>query len=478
MGVIFKTKLSSLKQDDTARIDAKFHSLMNITGYDIFKTKKSNLTPLKNILKPSYQLFAFDENENYFGVPTGSEFTNEFGDLTSTQIITKDEHPDRLRYKVDENCILISSLKGARAPAMNFDFDLSKHVFSNGFYIFQVDERWNKKFVLYLLRTNRLKYVLDNNLYRGIGISSYKQDDFLRVLIPEISTDIQDKIVDEIQPIEKEINALRNSKLKPSKIINQAFAEYFRIDLNNVDDLEKIRILNVSLSSTKEFNSALRSGLRWNKMQYIQTHLYSEVDCIHALGRFIKSTKNGWSPLSVEDGEGIPVLGQENFSVDGILKIEPSKATEETRNNIEDFFIKKGDFFVSRGNTVDLVALASIVNEDIEADIIFPDLYIRLELDETLINKEFLSYIFNSFFGRLYFKYVAKGKNQTMVKVSSAELLNFRLPIPTIQEQEKLVSLIKTQLDEQKISDRQIEEKQQEINKIIEDAIKEEQANA
>lgn len=227
MGVIFKTKLSSLKQDDTSRIDAKFHSLMNETGYDIFKTKKSNLTALKNILKPYYQLFEFDESENYFGVPTGREFTNEFGDITSTQIITKDEHPDRLRYRVDENCILISSLKGARTPALNFDFDLSKYVFSNGFYIFQVDEKWNKKFVLYLLRTNRLKYVLDNNLYRGIGISSYKQDDFLRILIPEISIVIQDKIVGEILPIEKEINALKNSKLQPVNIINQVFGEAF-----------------------------------------------------------------------------------------------------------------------------------------------------------------------------------------------------------------------------------------------------------
>jgi len=179
--------------------------------------------------------------------------------------------------------------------------------------------------------------------------------------------------------------------------------------------------------------------------------------------------------LSVEGGEGVPVLGQENFSFDGILKIEPSKATEETRNNIENFFIKNGDFFVSRGNTVDLVALASIVNVDIEEDILFPDLYIRLELDETSINKEYLSYIFNSFFGRLYFKYVAKGKNQTMVKVSSTELLNFRLPIPSIEEQENLVGLIKTQIDEQKVIDRQIEEKLQAINKIIEDAIKQEQ---
>ncbi len=65
-----------------------------------------------------------------------------------------------------------------------------------------------------------------------------------------------------------------------------------------------------------------------------------------------------------------------------------------------------------------------------------------------------------------------------MVKVSSAELLNFRVPIPSKEQQAEIVEAIKTQLDEQKEIDRQIEEKQQAINNIIEGAIKSEQANA
>ena len=120
-------------------------------------------------------------------------------------------------------------------------------------------------------------------------------------------------------------------------------------------------------------------------MQLIQDHLYKNIDCIQLLGNFITETKNGWSPLSVDGGDGIPVLGQEHFCSDGVLKISPSKFTEETRNNIESYFIQTGDFFVSRGNTVDLVALASVVEEDINQDIIFPDLYITI-LRTKLVN--------------------------------------------------------------------------------------------
>ncbi|MEJ5035856.1 hypothetical protein WH285_02655 [Acinetobacter johnsonii] len=473
MGLItFKTKFSSLQNDNSLRIDAKYHSLMNKTGFDIFESNSPNLILLKSILQPYYQPFEFKESEDYFGIPTGKNFTDDFGDIINFQTITKEDHPDRLKYKADENCILISSLKGARTPALKFEFDLSRYVFSNGFYIFKINENWNEKFVLYLLRTDRLKYILDNHIYRGIGISSYKQDDLLKILIPKIKKTTQDIIIERINPIEEEINTLKKNKIQPIEIFNQVFSDYFKINLKDIEKLENKRNLSISLSNTNISNSALRSGFRWNKMQYIQTNMYSNISCIKTLGQFIKSSKNGWSPLSVEGGVGTPILGQENFSSSGVLAVEPSKATEETRNNIKDFFIKKGDFFVSRGNTVDLVALASIVDTEIKEDILFPDLYILLELNENYINKTYLSYIFNSFIGRLYFKYVSKGKNQTMVKVSSIELLNFKLPIPTLIEQKKLVEIIQKKLDMQKIVNKQIKVKQQKISELIEEALK------
>jgi type I restriction enzyme S subunit len=59
-----------------------------------------------------------------------------------------------------------------------------------------------------------------------------------------------------------------------------------------------------------------------------------------------------------------------------------------------------------------------------------------------------------------------------MVKISSSELLNFRFPLPEKNKQALIVTKIKTQLDAQNIIDSQIEQKQQQINDIIENAIK------
>ncbi|WP_100656875.1 restriction endonuclease subunit S [Alteromonas flava] len=468
---MFKATFSSLCNDDTLRIDCKFNKLMDLSGYDIFDSKRSNLVRLKEILIPYYKLFEFEENRLYQGVPTGKEYTNEFGDITTTQLITKEDRPNRLKYHADQECILISSLKGARAPALMFDFDLAEYVFSNGFYIFKVAKNWNQEFVLYMLRTKRLKSILDKHIYRGIGISSYKEVDLLNLSVPHIDRLHQNEAIEKIKPIKAQILELKNKKKSTAEILNEVFSEYFNISLEAVNELDKERVIVSAFNKIGFNNAGIRSSFRWNKLQEIQEFIYKDIDCIETLGRFIISTKNGWSPVSVESGDGIGVLGQEHFSLNGTLNLMPAKFTEITRKNISDFFIQKEDFFVSRGNTVDLVALASIVETDVDENLIFPDLYIKVVFDESKVNKKYLAYLFNSFFGRLYFKYVAKGKNQTMVKVSATELNNFRLPIPGIEAQEFIVNRINEVIEAQEAIDEEIKLLQIKIDSIIETVI-------
>ncbi len=467
MGLTHSIKLTNFINDELLRIDTKFHILNSKIGWNIFEVKDKELIPLKNILKPYYENFDYQDDEEYKGIPTGREYLNEFGDIIGFQIVTKEEHPNRLKYKVDDKCILISSLKGARTPALTFDFDLSEYVFSNGFYIFQVDESWNKKFVLYLLRTDILKNLLDNHIYRGIGISSYQESDFLKIQIPTIPLNIQNEIVKKLEPIEQEIQNLKVHKKDPLKIMNEVFADEFKIDLQKVFELDSIKSFSLKLQNVDSRNDLIRTSYKWHKLETIQSFMYEEIDCIEKLGKFIIQTKNGWSPESSEIEEGMPVLGQEHILKKGIIDLNPTKYTTLTKNNIQDFFVKQNDFFVSRGNTVELVALAGVVLEDIEQDIIYPDLYIKIDFNDELVDKQYMAFLFNSFIGRIYFKHVAKGKNQTMVKVSSKELLEFYLPLPDLIKQQQIVEKIKSQIDSQKLIDEQIEQKQKEISDLI-----------
>jgi len=136
-----------------------------------------------------------------------------------------------------------------------------------------------------------------------------------------------------------------------------------------------------------------------------------------------EGTKNGWSPECNENDGNSMVLGIDSINRDGTLSFNNPNFTNETRKTIDSFIIKDGDLFLSRGNTVDLVALASIA-ESPDDNYIFPDIMIRVDVNAELIDKQFLAYYINSIVGRLYFKYSAKGKQQTMVKVSSTEIEN------------------------------------------------------
>ncbi|MEM1337535.1 MAG: restriction endonuclease subunit S [Bacteroidota bacterium] len=473
MGVIAKIKFSDFSIHPLIRGDFKY-----INYKKNIETTYPKFIKVKECIKNYYKGFAFKsadfEMDSEIYVVKGDMFKNDFTiDYSSSQFLSLDFYDNEKykKFKISKGDVIVS-LVGSIGK-MVIVTEEKKSLLNQNNIALQVDTSINDvKFFAHTLK-KAIKELADN-VYKNSGYSFLAIDDLFEIKLPLVSLEQQKIIVPKIIKIENEIKALKTSVLPSLSAINQVFSNHFKINLDEIDKIENTRFLSIPFSNVKNNNSGLRASLRWNKMQYIQNTIYSKIDCIKPLGRFIRSTKNGWSPLSVEGGEGLPVLGQEHFSSNTILKIAPSKSTEQTRNNIEDFFIKKGDFFVSRGNTVDLVALASIVEEEIDDEIIYPDLYIKIEFDESKVHKEYLAFLFNSFIGRLYFKYVAKGKNQTMVKVSSAELLNFRVPIPGKEQQVEIVEAIKTQLEEQKAIDKKIEEKQQVINKITEDAVKQE----
>ena len=249
MGLIYhKSKLSIQNSDYFIRLDYKYHSVIDKIGWNIFQSNCTNLISLKEILTPYYSIFEYENEVEYNGIPTGREYLNEFGDIISFQIVTKDDHPNRLKYKADESCILISSLKGARTPALNFDFDISNYVFSNGFYIFKVNHGWSKRFILYLLRTKKIKSLLDNNIFRGIGISAYKEEDILNIKFPCISIEEQNSIVEKIIPLKNTIYQLKNSKQKTEVIINKIFSEEFNILIYDVISVDETKKININLS--------------------------------------------------------------------------------------------------------------------------------------------------------------------------------------------------------------------------------------
>lgn len=470
----FTIPFSKIKKDPYLRNDVKYHNFLFSSDWNLFNTTNKKLVSLKDILLDDYALFVYKDNEEYKGIPTGQTYLDEDGEIIDYQTVTSDDHPGRLKYRIKNNNILLSSLRLARTPALYFENqDLSEYVFSNGFYIFSVNSNWNKKFILYILRAKKLKNILDNHIYRGIGISAYKKEDFLKIKIPIIPKPVQNKVVSQIEPIKKKINKLKNQINAPQKIINNILAKYFRFNINEVNKIERNKFFYITKDITYH-NLYLRSSTRWHKIKPIQKELYKNNPYnIEKLGKYIVSTKNGWSPYCRESDSDYFVFSVNSISKDSYIKYDNLKNSNEYLKNISNYYAKENDLYISRGNTVDLVALASIVkNLPDNKNIVYPDLFIKLDINEKFLDKEYLAHLFNSIIGRYYFKYATKGKNQTMVKVSSEELKNFYLPIPPKNIQHKIIDEIKAELDKLEDIKKQIGIERNKIDEIIENTVK------
>lgn len=285
------------------------------------------------------------------------------------------------------------------------------------------------------------------------------------IRIPIIDEAVQQKCMEEVQSIELKIEALKKKIKSKKTIMDEVFIKEFHLDYKTMMEIDKMKIFNRELSEITVRNSNVRNSCRWNKAVQIQNCLCKSTECVK-LGKYIITTKNGWSPSCSEYGE-YQVLGLNAINSNGTLSFDNPKFSSEKKSNLPEFFIKNGDFFVSRGNTVDLVSMASVASVETDTpSTIYPDLMIRIKFSKD-VDVHYMAYIFNSFIGRLYFKYSTKGKNQTMVKVSPYELSEFLVPLPDIEKQKEIVKKINKEVETQQTLRKEMNQYRAQIDKLV-----------
>jgi len=474
MGLIKSIKLSNLSQEKTVRFDVSFigytsSSIKNYYTYkDLFDCIESEKLNLLNLNDFKYvEIGNITKDGEIYPVPLSFNTRSE----KNENYFKKIEKGDILKPKKDD--ILLSSVR----PYLNKNVLIQDEDYYFTKALIQIrPKKIQSKIFYYSLRG--VFFNLINTVSRqGKSYPTLKIDDLKAIKFPKLMIDKlisnQVNLLKQIKKIEKEIQFFKSQKKDTLTILNNIFSKEFSIDLTKIKEIENSSQFTLKLEKTIINNDFFRMSYKWYKLETLQSYMYQNLDNIKKLGNFIVSTKNGWSPQSSQLEEGTPVLGQEHILKNGNISLSASKYTQLTKNNINDFYIQKDDFFVSRGNTIELVALAGIVTDPPKKNIIYPDLYIKIDFDTDFINKQYIAYLFNSFIGRVYFKYVSKGKNQTMVKISSKELLEFYLPIPKKTLQQKIVEKIKTEIDIQSNIDTKIQEKRKEINTLIENTVQE-----
>lgn len=108
---------------------------------------------------------------------------------------------------------------------------------------------------------------------------------------------------------------------------------------------------------------------------------------------------------------------------------------------VRDLWLRDGDILVQRSNTPDLVGTTAIYRGPNDWAI-FPDLLIRLRVDESRVSPAYLAAVMRTERAHRRLRAQAKGLAGTMPKIDQAAIGSVRVPVPSSEAQDEVVTRV------------------------------------
>jgi type I restriction enzyme M protein len=150
--------------------------------------------------------------------------------------------------------------------------------------------------------------------------------------------------------------------------------------------------------------------------------------------------KNGYSGKPVRHPTKLKVLTL-SATTSGKMDISQFKYLDEEILKDAPCRCRRGDIYLQRGNTKDLVGTAALFDVD-SPDYIYPDLMIRVRADETKILTKFLLHTLQSRPVREYLMRNAGGAAGNMPKINQGIVESIPIPLPPLDEQRQIVAAL------------------------------------
>ncbi|WP_170265622.1 restriction endonuclease subunit S [Thiohalocapsa marina] len=151
--------------------------------------------------------------------------------------------------------------------------------------------------------------------------------------------------------------------------------------------------------------------------------------------------QNGWSPPAANHSDsGTPVLTLS--SVTGFrFRLDKLKFTSAPTDPSRNYWVKNGDFLITRSNTPELVGHVAIAS-GIDTPTIYPDLIMRMNPQQDRMLSRFLYYQMRGTTLRKEITGRAHGANPTMKKISNKSVKALPVVVPPIATQSAIVEAL------------------------------------
>jgi type I restriction enzyme M protein len=162
------------------------------------------------------------------------------------------------------------------------------------------------------------------------------------------------------------------------------------------------------------------------------------------LGEVIESKpKNGYSGSPVDHATNVKVLSL-SATTSGKMDLSKFKYLDETIPLDSPCRCRRGDIYLQRGNTKELVGTAAIFDTDDE-NFIYPDLMIRVRADLTKIRSHYLLTVLQSGPVREFVTRNAVGAAGSMPKINQSIVESIPIPLPPLATQQAIVAEIEAE---------------------------------
>lgn len=344
---VYNTDLKNISNQFLIRLDVNYRYFFDKLDAKVWN---NSTIALRDIIQPiSSEKISKGEIDDEEYLVDLSNINRRLNTLTGVQLVSEIGSDKVILQNGD---IIIPKIQ----PQMCNIFTNTQHyrlIASTELVEYKCSDNVNPKFLFYLLAmphfSKCLSYSESGKTHRRVNPS-----ELLKYKIPSICIKTQNQSITKIEEIELKISVLTSQLKAEQEIINEILSREFMFDINEIKKIDKQKYIGISAQDLDVKNTNLRNSSRWYKLQLIEKVIFRNIKHYECLKNYLigEGTKNGWSPECSEFEDQTMVLGIDAINTNGVLTFNNLKYTNQTKKNINDFFIKENDFFISRGNTV------------------------------------------------------------------------------------------------------------------------------
>ena len=462
----YKICFSNFSSEQTLRFDLNY-ILESARKYDFYR------------FKDLFDVIEFKKKE----IPSEDFFYAEIGDVSNLGDInptllnfndrTEDKEPlfkkiekgDIIRPK--KNDILLSKIR----PYLKKNILITDN---NNFYYTKAfiqirPKNINSKIIYYLLQSKYF-YKLNAISRCGKGYPTLNPQDFYSIKFEVRDINLikknEQQILATIAPLEAEIASLKATKIPEIDIINKVLGKELGLDWEKFEELKKIKQYKANLSDfSKNVDSRMSYNFH-NKVHYYILDLL-KAQSSKRLKNFLNipiTLGASISPSEFDEECDCFYISMATVKSYAFNSEDAQTVSKKWENENISKKVCKNDIIMTRSGAA--IGKFALLDEEING--IYADFTMRIQLKD--FNPQLAYYYFRSIFIQTIVHSQKKGLQNKNIFPNQVQ--EFPMPDWSLEKQSKIATLIKEQIDAQKIIDEQILKKQHQILQIVENAVR------